>query len=152
MRPLRRVGRWAGHRRRFITLGYQALWLGMFVIISTGCSRIDPVGRGRKMVRAELLFGAKMPGGQTVDDAEWAAFAEEYIHPKFRDGLMVFAGQGQWPTGSGGQASGPARWVVVFHADTPDAEIALFNIAQAYQRRFRVGAVLRARSPSYLRP
>jgi hypothetical protein len=130
----------------------RAAVLAVLALVCSGCSRIDPIGRGREMVRTELILGMTMPDGKLVTEAEWAAFAEEYIHPKFRDGLMVFAGQGQWPTGSGGQAGGPARWVVVFHADTPDAEIALFNIVQAYQRRFRVGAVLRARSPSYLRP
>jgi uncharacterized protein DUF3574 len=116
-----------------------------------GCSGMDPVGRGEEMVRTELYFGLSMPDGKTVTEAQWGAFVDEQITPKFDGGLTVLAARGQWGKKSGEVVKGPARVVVIFHPDTPDAEIAIFNIVNAYKLRFRQKSVLRVRSKAHVR-
>src|SRR5690606_41197674 len=48
------------------------------------------------MARLELYFGTQRPGGAPVTEAEWAAFLDEKVTPRFPDGLTVLTGNGQW--------------------------------------------------------
>ena len=127
------------------------IMLAVVVLCVSGCVGMDPIGRGEEMVRTELHFGLSMPDGKTVTEAQWGAFVDEQITPKFQSGLTVLAAKGQWQKKSGEVVKEPSRVVIIFHPDTPDAEIAIFNIVNAYKRRFNQKSVLRVRSEAHVR-
>ena len=95
------------------------------------------------MVSDRLFFGRDIPGGGTVSDAEWAAFLQETVTPRFPQGLTVWRADGQW-LDEGGRTVGEQVLVVeVLHPPGPEHDRAIAEIADEYTRRFHQEAVLR---------
>ena len=95
-------------------------------------------------VREELYFGAEIPGGGEVTDAEWERFLEEEIAPRFPDGLTVLDGEGRYRYGDGGTAREATRLVVLVRPTGDEsADRDIEAIVEAYKRRFRQESVLR---------
>src|SRR3954467_1710176 len=55
----------------------------------------------RPMVRTELYCGLSRPKGPDVTQAEWAAFLDEVVTPRFPDGFSVTDEYGQYREASG---------------------------------------------------
>jgi len=119
-------------------------------LLAAGCAPRDVVTGGaglRPMLRTELYFGMSMPGGKAVSEAEWAAFLDAHVTPKFRDGLTVIDASGQCLSDSGEVVREQAKVLVVVHGDTPQSRIDIYNIISAYKRQFRQKSVLRVTEP-----
>ncbi|WP_406859954.1 DUF3574 domain-containing protein [Streptomyces sp. HUAS MG47] len=53
--------------------------------------------RGKAYQETRLLFGTERPdGGPAVTDAQFMAFVDREVTPRFPDGLTVQDGRGQW--------------------------------------------------------
>ena len=107
-----------------------------------------PAG-GELMRRSVLYFGAAIPNSSdTVDAAEWQAFLDREVTPRFPDGLTWFDAHGQW-RGQDGQAIGEtSRVLVLLHGNDSEAAASIEAIRTAYKQTFAQEAVMVEREPS----
>lgn len=96
-----------------------------------------------RVVSDRLFFGRDIPGGGTVSDADWTAFLEEIVTPRFPQGLTVWRADGQWLDEGGRTVQEPVLIVEVLHPPGAEHDRAMTEIAEEYRRRFRQEAVLR---------
>lgn len=95
------------------------------------------------MARLELLFGMARKDGSEVSEADWRAFLDAEVTPRFPDGLTVLTGYGQWRSGAGITAKETSRVLVIWHARPPGSEAKIEAIRAAYKTRFGQESVLR---------
>jgi hypothetical protein len=110
------------------------------------CALIAPDIDAEPWVRTELFFGTAKPDGTTVTDAEWEAFLDEVVTPRFPDGFTVLSGEGQWQGEDDQIVEERSKIVILLYPraaiDESNAEIE--EIRTAYERRFQQESVLRA--------
>jgi|RhiMethySRZTD1v2_1073278.scaffolds.fasta_scaffold1231510_1 uncharacterized protein DUF3574 len=130
-------------RRR--ALGGFAVTIGALVLVmasgalpgaSNGCS---------EHVQERLFFGLDGPAG-TVSDAEWEAFVESVVTPRFPAGLTVLEATGQWRGRDMRVNREPSRVVEIIHDQSKDAARRVTEIAAEYKTRYRQESVLIARA------
>jgi hypothetical protein len=107
-----------------------------------GCAAEPPckLPDGRRMLRAELLFGR-----DGVSDAAWDAFVRDELTRAFPDGLTILSGQGQWREPTGALLREPSQLVLVL-LDADGAEMKL--AAATYERELDQQSVAIALSPA----
>lgn len=116
-----------------------------------GRASADPVPAARcesgdsALVRDVLYFGRNRPDGGQVSDADWRAFLDEVVTPRFPAGLTVVEATGQWKSQSGQVERERAEVLTVLHAGDAPARRAIAEVAAEYKRRFQQEAVLRER-------
>jgi Protein of unknown function (DUF3574) len=97
-------------------------------------------------VRSELFFGTAKPDGTAVTAAEWRAFLDGEITPRFPDGLTVMTGIGQWQEADEEIVQERSMLLILLYpreaAAASGAKIE--EIRAAYEQRFRQESVLRA--------
>jgi hypothetical protein len=95
------------------------------------------------MRRSVLYFGAAIPdSSDTVDAAEWQAFLDRDVTPRFPDGLTWFDARGQW-RGHDGQVIGEdSRVLILLHGDDAAATASIETIRNAYKQTFAQEAVM----------
>lgn len=103
------------------------------------------------LVHEAIYFGRNRPDGGTVSDAEWRAFLDEVVTPKFPDGFTVIAATGQWKGQSGAVEREPSAILALLHTGSEADRAAVAAVAAEYKRRFRQEAVLRERTPACAR-
>lgn len=103
---------------------------------------------GAAMERLELLFGMGKRDGTTISDADWAAFLDAEVTPRFPAGLTVLSGYGQWQGDSGNLAREASRVLLVWYKPAPDTEHKIEAIRTAYRERFSQDSVMRVDSRS----
>ena len=129
----------AAGRRAWRTLAPAAMALVLGSCAARQVAPADPAAT----VADRLFLGREIPGGGTVSDAEWAAFVEEVVTPRFPDGLTVWRADGQWLDARGLMVHEPVMVIEVLHPPGAEADVAIAEIANEYRRRFRQEAVLR---------
>lgn len=95
----------------------------------------------------ELYFGTARPGGTAVSEAEWQAFLDTEITPRFPDGLTVMEGAGQWRTRQGEVVREKTRILAIVHSPTRENEFRLETLRTLYRQRFGQEAVLKVATP-----
>jgi Protein of unknown function (DUF3574) len=103
---------------------------------------------GAAMQRLELLFGMGKRDGSTISDADWAAFLDAEVTPRFPDGLTVLSGYGQWRGDSDKLTREASRVLLVWYKPAPDTEHKIEAIRAAYRERFSQDSVMRVDSRS----
>jgi hypothetical protein len=103
------------------------------------------------MVREVLYFGRNIPGGGTVSDAEWSAFLDQVLTPRFAAGLTVVSAIGRWQGKSGVTEQERSEIVTIFHSRSDAALRAVSEVSAEYKRRFQQEAVLREQMPTCAR-
>jgi len=114
-----------------------------------GCGSRDVVtGRAglKEMARTELHFSMSMPDGERVSDAQWQAFVDEHITPRFKNGLTLLDASGRRVGKDKKIVKERVKVVILIHPDTPRSRIDVFNIVSAYKMRFRQASVIRVTS------
>jgi hypothetical protein len=91
---------------------------------------------------AQLFFGRNIGGTFGVTDADWQAFVDAEITPRFPAGLSVSEVAGQWRGPNGEIVREPSKAVMIILADQPDEREKLDAIRAAYVTRFRQDAVM----------
>ncbi|HEX6371291.1 MAG TPA: DUF3574 domain-containing protein [Longimicrobium sp.] len=104
-----------------------------------------PAPAAETYVRDELFFGMRKPDTTLVTEAEWQAFVDSVVTPRFPDGLTVLTGYGQYQPGSGPLVREPSKVLILIHQGGPDAERRIREIAALYCRRFDQESVMRVR-------
>ena len=93
-------------------------------------------------VVASMYFGRNIGGVLGVDDAEWAAFLDTEVTPRFPDGLTVTDVDGQWrDSETGAIVREPSKVLTLFLGDEAADREKLDLIAEAYKTQFQQQAV-----------
>ena len=100
----------------------------------------------RLEIRDTLYFGLSIPGGGSVADADWNAFADDAIGHAFPNGFTIADAHGTWRGADGASVSEPSRVVTIVHPDDGTSDAAIRAIVQRYRTTFRQEAVLRERT------
>jgi hypothetical protein len=95
------------------------------------------------LARLELLFGMGKKDGGEVSDAEWRAFLDTEVSPRFPDGLMVLTGDGQWRSSLSGRAKEKSRIVEIWYRPSADSDPKIEAIRSAYKSRYGQESVMR---------
>ncbi len=104
---------------------------------------LKPVGEFR------LFFGLADAAGKTVTEDEWQRFLADTITPRFRAGLTVLDGRGQWLAPSGNLQREPVKVVIGAVASDANQSMKLVDeISAEFQARFRQDAVFRMWNPA----
>ena len=112
-----------------------------------GCASLDPqlaCGAGEEPMRtAQLFFGQNIGDKPGVTDADFRAFTDEVLTPRFPQGLTVLDGGGQW-TGPENRLIREAAKVVVLVLPAANGETRrkLGEVRQAYVERFHQDSVM----------
>ncbi|WP_246191557.1 DUF3574 domain-containing protein [Pseudoxanthomonas gei] len=104
----------------------------------------------RGWVRSELYFGvgeesgpADRPQAKPIGEAQWRAFVDAEVTPRFPDGLTVFDAYGQWLFRG---AKEPNRLgtkvLVILHEDTPQRSADIEAIRLAWKQATKHQSVL----------
>ena len=103
---------------------------------------------------AELSFGRNFGFGRHVGDqpdvseADWRAFLDEEVTPRFPDGLTVVDGAGQWRSQTGAIDREASKVLMIVLPGRPDDRARLDAVREAYKRRFQQEAVLLVERPA----
>jgi len=99
-------------------------------------------GGAAPLARVELLFGTSRKDGGTVAEADWQAFLDTEVTPRFPAGLTVLSATGQWLSGDGVRKEG-SRVLLIFYRRAADSEDKIEAIRNHYKARFQQESVLR---------
>jgi hypothetical protein len=103
------------------------------------------------MVRDVVYFGRNRPNGGTVSDAEWEAYLDSVVTPRFPAGFTVVEAEGHW-RGQGGVVERERTEVLtLLHSGDEASREAVRALTEEYVRRFHQEAVLRERLPACAR-
>ncbi len=102
-------------------------------------------------VRSELYFGVGTEGdaaGQ-ITEAQWRAFLDKEVTPRFPDGLTVFDAYGQWLfRGEDGPERLNSKVLVILHEDSPQRRADIEAIRLAWKQATHHQSVLWSRQPA----
>ncbi|NQE34431.1 DUF3574 domain-containing protein [Microcoleus asticus] len=98
------------------------------------------------LLKDELYFGLTKPGGETISEAEWQEFVKAVITPRFREGLTVLEGSGQFLNSSGILIRENSKIVILIYESSPEKNQAINEIIETYKCTFQQESVLRATS------
>jgi len=104
-------------------------------------------------VRSELYFGVgeeqgagNRPQADTISEAQWRAFLDKEVTPRFPDGLTVFDAYGQWLfRGDTSPNRLRTKVLVVLHEDTPQRRADIEAIRLAWKQQTKHQSVLWSR-------
>ena len=101
---------------------------------------------GERFVRTELFFGSLKPNKTHVTDAEFKAFLQDVITPRFPEGLTLLTGLGQFLDASDQIIRERSRLLILLYPVTVRQEKSkkVEEIREAYKRCFQQESVLRA--------
>jgi hypothetical protein len=109
-----------------------------------GCatSEMSPPGSPCATVVVERVYFGMQYATGTVGEAEWRAFVERVVTPRFPDGLTIYEASGQWRDAQGKIVHEPTRVVEIMHAEGAVPTRAIAEIAAAYKREYGQESVL----------
>lgn len=101
-------------------------------------------------VRSELYFGVgNEDGTDAVSDAQWQAFLDREVTPRFPDGLTVLDGYGQWLFRDRDElVRQRSKILVVLHERSPRRTADIEAIRQAWKQATRHESVLWSQQPA----
>jgi hypothetical protein len=94
--------------------------------------------------RCELFFGHSIPGGGVVANAQWQAFVDREVTPRFSQGLTVLQAEGQWRNAQGGIDREASRVLVLLLPPEAARGPQMDELRSRYREQFRQEAVGRA--------
>lgn len=103
------------------------------------------------MQRTELYFGQETNIGGVVGAAEWSAFVDREVTPRFPAGVTILDADGQWTGTDGALVREESRVLILLHAPSREAESNIEQIRATYVKQFAQDAVMRVDSPARVR-
>ncbi|MGO1296410.1 MAG: DUF3574 domain-containing protein [Vibrio sp.] len=99
---------------------------------------------GNLMAQTTLYFGMNRPQGPNITDKEWQTFVDKEVTPRFRDGLTVFRGKGQWLGADGRIAKEGSRALMLIHPiKAAQSEKNIEALRTLYKKQFAQESVMR---------
>lgn len=121
--------------------------------VLSGCASLAPatcpVGQGPGRT-VELFFGRNIGGDLGVSEADFKAFVDAELTPRFPAGLTVLDAAGQWRGANGVVGREPSKIVILVLPGRAGDEDKLSAVRQAYKTRFSQEAVLILTQPTCL--
>jgi len=118
------------------------------LLLLTACTPLPPQTAAsacatplKPAVQVDLYFGLAAKGRE-IGEAEWAAFLNEEVTPRFPDGLSVVDVAGQYRNPAGHIARERSKLLVVVVPDAPAHVPKVQAIVDAYKRQFNQLSVL----------
>lgn len=102
----------------------------------------------RPVTTAELVFGRNIGAAPGVSDADWQAFVDTEVTPRFPDGLTVADAAGQWRGVGGVVVAEPSKTLLLVLKGEPDERAKIDAVRAAYRARFRQESVLLIERPA----
>lgn len=134
--------------------------IGLVFLLAVGSAACDPADAtvpqngnppsGMDWVGDRLYFGRAMGDGGEVPEQAWRQFLEEFVTPRFPDGLTVWSAEGQYRNSSGAVVKERTFILEIYHPGAASADNAFGEIVDEYKRRFNA-AVLRVTAPATVR-
>jgi len=115
----------------------------------SGCASPMVVGCApgeRSAQIAKLFFGRNIGPAPGVSEADWNAFVEREIVPRFPEGLSVIDTAGVWRGADGATVHELGKAVVLVLSGRPDEAQRLGAVTAAYKTRFSQESVLTAKT------
>ena len=78
-----------------------------------------------------------------MSEADWLAFLDAEVTPRFPEGLTVLTGQGQWRNAQGQIARETAKVLLIWYLPGPRTETHIAAIREGYKQRFAQASVMR---------
>ncbi|MBS0363121.1 MAG: DUF3574 domain-containing protein [Proteobacteria bacterium] len=91
---------------------------------------------------AQLFFGRNIGDKPGVSDADFRAFADKELTPRFPEGLTVLDGGGQWKGDENKMIREASKVVLIVLPKTRDAQARIEAVRDAYKMRFHQDSVL----------
>jgi len=102
---------------------------------------------GNVLVKTELIFGLSKPDGGVISEAEWQKFLDEYITPRFKEGLTVLEADGQYQTPSKEVVKEKSKIVILLYENNEEVNSSIEYIRSSYKQLFQQESVLRVSTP-----
>lgn len=102
---------------------------------------------GDAMTQTTLYFGMNRPNGPVISPAEWQAFIDKDVTPRFKDGLSVFEAMGQWLGNDGKLAREDSKALLLIHGTDSESDQRIEALRTLYQQRFNQDSVMRVDAP-----
>lgn len=143
-----------GEVRRAMVESSWKLGLVLFAVIvlfNPGCVTVrDGNVQGAKaevydstIIKTELFFGLCRPDGSIVSESEWDRFVDEYITPRFREGLTIVDANGQWMMRTGEVVKEKTKIVILLHVDNEAVNASIEYVRDTYKKLFQQESVVR---------
>jgi hypothetical protein len=116
-------------------------------LLLVGCGSVP---NGTRWARSEVFFGLSRPNGPAITHAEWQAFVNDVVTPKFPAGLTIVDGTGQWRNATGRIEHEPSKVLVLFHPPNPVIDAQIDEIRALYCQRFNQEAVMKVTSSAHV--
>jgi hypothetical protein len=123
----------------------RGLILAVAMVLAAGAveARTSACAGGLKpQMTAELVFGADIPGGGSISDADWTAFLDHEVTPRFPDGLTTWDSDGRWMAPGGHQTHEKSRVLWLIISGKPGERARLEAVRTAYKMQFRQMSVM----------
>ena len=106
-----------------------------------------PKSPGESWLRTELYFGTGKPDNTVVTDAQFQAFIDTQVTPRFPDGLTLLSGYGQFRNSQGVIKQEKSFLLILFYPPhIKEATKLIEEIRETYKGMFQQESVLRSDS------
>jgi len=102
---------------------------------------------GNVLVKTELIFGLSKSDGGLISEVEWQKFLDEYITPKFKEGLTILDADGQYLTQSNEVIKERSKIVILLYEYNEEINESIEYIRSSYKKLFQQESVLRISTP-----
>lgn len=98
-----------------------------------------------RYVRTELYFGQSKPDGSQIPEPEWQKFVDEFVTPRFPNGLTIVEADGQWRSKDAKIVREKSKILILLYArkDRKAADAKIEELRTEYKKRFNQESVLR---------
>ena len=100
-------------------------------------------GSGDVMMQTTLWFGTNKPKGGVVSSGEWQQFVDNDVTPRFKDGLSVYEGKGQWLGEGSKLARENSKALMLIHHPDRTSSDQINALRDIYKKRFEQESVMR---------
>jgi hypothetical protein len=104
-----------------------------------------------KLIQKDLYFGRNITGGGEVSEAEFQAFIDTEITPRFPDGLTTYDANGQFLDSSNTLIQEPSQVISLIFENTLQNQAEVDRIIAAYKQQFQQESVLEVDNEDYLK-
>ncbi|WP_338080793.1 DUF3574 domain-containing protein [Corallococcus exiguus] len=98
---------------------------------------------GDPQYQTDLYFGRNRVGNEPVTEAEFQAFVDTVVTPRFLDGLTVYDANGQYRLESGELIHEQTKVIVLLHDGSAARSADIEAIREEYKSQFDQESVLR---------